>query len=95
MAVTGNGGTRPRSRTTGAPRRLQFAFLATASADSRPARTLVSWLYAADDRHVVLALDRRSLAFSDLLEDPYAAVEVVLPGFPGSVRGPTHILEED
>jgi hypothetical protein len=76
-------------------RRPQLAFLATSSAAGRPATTLLSWLYAVDRGRVLLALDRRGLAYSDLLENPYAAIEVILPGFVASLRGSVEMVADE
>ncbi|HYZ77775.1 MAG TPA: pyridoxamine 5'-phosphate oxidase family protein [Gaiellaceae bacterium] len=71
-----------------------LGILATASADGFPTTTLVSWLCAPDDGHVVIALDRRGLAFSNVLDNPNVALELVIDGFVATLRGPVTILSD-
>jgi hypothetical protein len=52
------------------------AVLATASRETGPASTLVSWLVLRQDDVVALALDRRGRAYLNALSDPRASLEV-------------------
>jgi hypothetical protein len=75
-------------------RRPRLVVLATASADGHPSTTVVSWVYAWDERRLVVALDRRGVALSDVVENPHAAIELLLPGFVASLRGSVRVLCE-
>lgn len=61
--------------------------LATASAGGVPATTSVSWLMPRDAHRLVLALDRRGLAYQNVMENPQAALEVTIGEFAATLRG--------
>jgi hypothetical protein len=71
-----------------------LALLATASRDARPTTTLVSWLWPVDPTRLLFALDRRGLAFKNLIENPFAALEILIGQFAGAARGTVTILPE-
>jgi hypothetical protein len=68
--------------------------LATASAGGVPATTSISWLTPRDEHRLVLALDRRGLAYQNVLENPQAALEVTIGEFAATLRGRLCLLCE-
>ena len=92
----------PRARRDGrlepkvvrALRESHLVLLATASGDGRPATTLVSWLWPVDESRLLLALDRRGLAFRHVTGNPWGAIEVLMGPFVGTLRGSIRLLVE-
>jgi len=75
-------------------RRPHLSVLATAGLDGYPATTLVSWIYGHDETRLVIALDRRGLAYANVLENANCALEVLVKGFVATLRGRATILRD-
>jgi Pyridoxamine 5'-phosphate oxidase len=61
--------------------------LATASSEGVPATTLVSWICIVDDGRLLIALDRRGVAYENVRQNAIASLEVITPAFTGMLRG--------
>lgn len=87
-------GARPEASLDELIRRGRVVVLATCSNAGRPATTVVSWLVARDGRRVVLALDRRGVAFENISQNPHVSIEVLGVDSTFALGGDATVIKE-